>query len=354
MLPSASELRRAFEVQADWCRRLGSPFTARICDVLPALIDEQTRSGKRLIAWPGRVDAGGHSLPLRIAGALHALARRRVDPSLNAIYPPEPLPSAERMTEALHAALEANDSFIADWLERPPQTNEVARSSVLMAALQVVAARTGQVIDLYELGSSAGLNLLLDRYAHQLGGSQLGDPTSPLCLKPDWEGPPPPAADVRIVSRQGVDKDPLDVRSAMDRERLQAYVWADQCQRLERLSLALGIAQADPPSITKADAGHWAMSQFSAAPKSGVTRVLMHSITWQYFPPQTVTLLEAAIARAAAAAGPDSHFAWIRYEADAALHGRPSLRLKLWPDGGDELLAEAAAHGTPVKWQASV
>src|SRR4051812_46736171 len=80
-----------------------------------------------------------------------------------------------------------------------PQTNEVGRSAVLMSGLLVLAETFPQPVELLELGASAGLNLVLDRYGYELGGVGAGDPASELQLKPEWKGPQPPGAAVKVA-----------------------------------------------------------------------------------------------------------------------------------------------------------
>src|SRR5438067_215947 len=76
-------------------------------------------------------------------------------------------------------------------------------------------------IRLLEIGASAGLNLLADRYTYVVGGLELGDPASPLRFEEPWAPPPPidlvRAADqLHIVSRAGCDLAPLDPSRADD------------------------------------------------------------------------------------------------------------------------------------------
>ena len=53
-----------------------------------------------------------------------------------------------------------------------------------MGGLLVVAASTGLPLALYELGASAGLNLMLDRFSYQLGSLSTGIEGSPIRLAP--------------------------------------------------------------------------------------------------------------------------------------------------------------------------
>jgi hypothetical protein len=237
-------------------------------------------------------------------------------------------------------------------LDGPPQTNEVARASLFMAGLLVVVSRTGLPLALYEIGASAGLNLVLDRYAYDLGGLLAGAVGSPLLLAPEWAGPPPPSAEVRIVRRQGADLRPLDVTSADDQERLLAYVWPDQAVRLQRMRAAIALAGEDPPHVEQADAADWVESRIDPQPEAGRARVLCHSIAFQYFSEPTKERVSRHVERVGARATPDAPFAWLQFEVDPVSGSSPALRLQTWPSGAIETLATGNAHGTRIKWLA--
>lgn len=346
---SEEAVRAAFKAQAGHCERLGSPFTALLCQVMAASLDGTTAVGHRMLAWPGVPDASGDSVPLRLAGALHALVRRGRLPTLAALYPPHPLPEPAVLRRALAEALRDAEPEIDAWLDSAPQTNEVARSSLLIAALAVVAHETGHPVALLELGASAGLNLMLERYAHDLGGRSFGTAGAALALAPPWQGEAPPAADVVVHARRGIDLNPLDVTAPADRERLVAYVWPDQSERLARIAAAITIARADPPGLDRGDAADWLEARLSEPPVSGVARVVQHSIAFQYFPANTQARIAAAMAAAGAEADVATPLAWSRFEVEPGA-GSATLRLRLWPGGEDRLLARADPHVREVTW----
>jgi hypothetical protein len=242
------------------------------------------------------------------------------------------------------------ESELLPWLDLAPQTNEVARSAVLMAGLLVVASRTRQPLALYELGASAGLNLTLDRYAYRLGTREIGPPDAALRLAPDWSGGDPPSTEVRIAERQGVDMNPLDVRSPTDRARLVAYVWPDQPERIARIEAALASAAADPPKLERGDAAAWMERELTPEGRAGITRVVMHSIAFQYFPDDTASRINRHIEAVGRAATADAPLAWLRFEHEGE-RGRATLRLRMWPDGTDHLLALPDAHARSIEWQ---
>jgi hypothetical protein len=348
-------VREAFAKQAAICTAAGAPFTGRVCGLVGARLEPSGPIGRRLLDWPGNPSHEGDAVPLRFAGGLHDLARSGVDPALTAIYPPNAAPEDDDAVWAvLAAAVNAHAEALSPWLDGPPQTNEVGRSAGLMAGLLVLADRFGLPFDLYEPGASAGLNSLLDRYGFDLGGVKAGDPASPVQLKPVWNGPPPPAATVRVVSRQAVDRQPLDVADPATRRTLSAYVWTDQRDRLARLNAALDLAVRDPVKIARADAADWLEARLSVEPKPGVCRVVLHTIAFQYFPPDRQDRIRAHMAAVGARATAEAPLAWLSFEAEEdGFERRPMLRLRTWP-GPDEAVARARGqpHGAAYDWLA--
>ena len=105
----------------------------------------------------------------------------------------------------------ATPAKIAAFLDSPPQTNEVGRSAALFGGLLQVlgtAEHPDLPVRLVEIGASAGLNLLADRFVYRAADGSTwsaGDPT-PVVLDPAWESRPPgilPA--VRVAERLGCD-----------------------------------------------------------------------------------------------------------------------------------------------------
>jgi hypothetical protein len=344
---SATEaaIRAAFARQAEGATKLDSPFMEKLCRLIGERLDRSTEMGRRVLDWPGKPDAFNDALALRLTGGLHALVRRGEAPGLTACYPPNPLPDEESLWQALWPVLAKPD--LLPWLDSAPQTNEVGRSAVLMSGLLVVADLFPRPVELLELGASAGLNLVLDRYGYDLGGVSVGDPDSILQLRPEWKGPRPPAASVQVARRRGVDLNPLDPRR--DGDRLLAYVWPDQARRLAQLGAALAIAAGEPPDVERGEAADWLEARLAEPAEAGVTRVVLHSIAFQYFPDGTKARIGAAMEASGAGATSAAPLAWLRYEYDAK-DDRITLRLRAWPDGEDRLLAHCHPHGSSLRW----
>lgn len=337
-----------FEWQAKACDELGSPFTASLCRLLIAKLDGSTRFGRRLLEWPGDPRA---DLPaLRACGALHALARSGRAPYLREVYPPAEFGS-ERVWAALRVALSHHDEFLSSWLESPPQTNEVARSSMVLGAALTVAKLTGLPLALLEIGASAGLNLGFDQYRYDLGGGRSwGSSDAPLAIASEWRGEVPPLdAPLRVVSRKGCDRNPLDPASETDAARLMSYVWPDQMHRLVRLEAALRLAAESGRKVERADAAAWVEQQLGQTPERGSCRFLFHTVVWQYLPADVRARIEVALARAGGDATPGTPLAHFGFEADGAEPGG-AMTLTLWPGGRVIPLGRANFHGRWVEW----
>jgi hypothetical protein len=84
--------------------------------------------------------------------------------------------------------------------------------------------------------------------------------------------------------------------------------------------------------------------------EAGVMRVLMHSIVWQYIPPEGQARIEAAMVKAGTMADEERPLGWVMLEADRTLN-RHDLTVRNWPgNGAAELLGHAHAHGFWVEW----
>jgi hypothetical protein len=335
--------RQAFEQQARYCDANDAPVTAALCRSIAAAIDRDTQTGRRILDWPGHPIAD--ALPLRAAGGIHALWRGDRAPELAALFEQGTVDPG-----AVGAIIAAHDAEILAWLDGPPQTNEPGRSAGLMAGLLVLAKRFGPRFEILEIGSSAGLNLLIDRYRFDLGGVGAGPVDSPVTIRPEWRGPPPPAAAIAIERVRGVDIQPIDPTASGAERRLLAYIWADHAIRFRRVAAAIGMIRDKPVMLDRGDAADWIEARLAEAQLDGVTRVLMHSIVWQYIPAAGQARIEAAMAAAGARADESRPLGWVALEADRTLN-RHDLTVRCWPGGGTpHLLGHAHAHGFWVEW----
>jgi hypothetical protein len=324
----------AMQFQAAFCDGAGAPITAGVCRALAAGLDRSSATGRRVLDWPG--DYIADALPLRLVAPYHALFRSGKIAAFDSV-------------EAIRTATVAHDDWISAWLDGPPQTNEPARSATFMAALLVLADRYALPFELLEIGSSAGLNLLIDRYRYDLGGATAGPADSPVLIKPAWRGAGPPVANVHIDSVRGVDIAPIDVTDPAAATRLMAYIWADAPERTARVEAAIRMIDARPIDMAQGDAADWVEARLVEPQAVGTTRVLMHSVVWPYLGEARRSRIIAALDAAGAQATPDTPIAWVRMEWDSG-HTPHRIRLKTWPGGEERHLGNAHPHGAWVEW----
>jgi hypothetical protein len=345
-MASEAENRESFRIQAGYCAAMDAPITTRIVTALADALDRDSETGRRVLDWPGEPVAD--ALVLRLTGGLHALHQADVDPALSRVFLGQ-VTDPDTVRATLTATLRNHDSALLPWLDGPPQTNEAGRSAGLMTGLLHIAERYGPRVELLEIGSSAGLNLLIDRYAFDLGGVRTGPADAPLTIHPEWRGPPPPDAPIEITAVRGVDIAPVDLTDPAAARRLEAYVWVDAVERQERLATAIAMVREHGVRLDRGDAADWVEARLAEPQVEGVTRVLMHSVVWQYLPPETQARISAAMAAAGDAATTERPLGWVMMEPNRDLH-RHEVRVRGWPgDRPMELVGHTHAHGAWVE-----
>ncbi|MGP3970906.1 DUF2332 domain-containing protein [Streptomyces sp. 6N223] len=346
---------RSFDQQATACARLGSPLCAALLGRVAADIRE---GGPCAEAIAGHERATrDDAVPLRLLGGVHALALTGRAPELAAHYPSaggafDPGRPAEAWP-AFRAAVAGHPEWVRRWLERPPQTNEVGRANLLLAGL-LYAVPTAQLpVRLFELGSSAGLNLRAEQFRYEGGDFAWGPLDSPVRLADAWRGEVPGwlragAARheaLRIVERHGCDPAPIDPLSADGSLALRAYLWPDQPERRARLDGALRVAAKVPATVEAAGAAEF-LAGITLEP--GTLTVVWHSIMRQYVPAGEWRRVEAELGRLAAAADGGAGFVRVSFEPRVAA-GRERFWLAVHRAGEPErLLATAGPHGLPA------
>jgi hypothetical protein len=155
----------------------------------------------------------------------------------------------------------------------------------------------------------------------------------------------------RIVHRAGVDQAPLDVRDPLIAERLIAYVWPDQAERLERIEGAITIARQGPMLVEKGDAADWIEDRLAEPQPDGIMRAVMHSVFWQYLPEATQQRIDTAIRRAGERATPERPLIWLSFEPGPNLWTM-ALTLRSWPGGEETVLAHCHPHAAWIEWMA--
>jgi hypothetical protein len=229
------------------------------------------------------------------------------------------------------------------------QTNEVQRSWALLPAFLSLGVSH---LDLLELGSSAGLNLVWDRYRFRYGAGEWGRKGAPLELEGDERTPVPASLlsrSIQVVRRRGVDLGPVDAASEAGARLLRCFTWADQPQRLDRLERALAALREDPPELILGDYVELLPELLQDRIESSLLVVYQTSSS-QYLTEQRYAELKRALAEA------PRPLAWIstrrHTEEEAGVRGGYELELASGPGHAPRLVARMGYHGQWLEWLA--
>ncbi len=228
-------------------------------------------------------------------------------------------------------------------LARRTQTNEPARCATLLPAL----AQLPPPLALIEVGASAGLTLLFDRYSYDYVGHRIAgrDPLAPV-LRCEPRGPVPlPRKLPAITWRAGLDLNPLDVTSDDDVRWLSCLVWPGEGDREQRLAAAVASARRDPAVVYRGDLLTDLPAVAARAPAEA-TLVVYHSAVLAYVAPRERRQFASMVHSLGAV--------WLSNEAPGVVpdmsvpsyQGRPFILAR---DGRDPI-AITDSHGTWLHW----
>ena len=289
--------------------------------------------------------------------AVHYLLLRGADGPLRCFYPN--LNDGVRLGN-LDDALPAFKAFVDSHREeltpivrsRVTNTNEVGRSAVLHAAFRTLAREAGEPLHLVELGPSAGLNLIWDRYGvrYRRDGESFyaGEAGAKLVLDIELKGEsvPPLGANPRVASRIGLERNPVDLSRSEERDWLKALIWADEVERFARLDGALAIVADEKPPIRAGDALALLPDALAEIP-AGETACVYHSFVVYQFPEEQRTALNDLLL-AVSVRRPVWRLSW-----EGRFTGEAPPLLHAYRDGvrTTRRLAEAQSHGAWMEWK---
>jgi hypothetical protein len=268
--------------------------------------------------------------PLRLLGGLHALVL-----------------AGRASWDDVDAALDEHADELARFAaEHGVQTNEVQRAWALLPGLLALGAER---VDIVEIGASAGLLLALDAYGYRYRAGTWGSGDERLVLSGDDAGGPPVdllACRLRVERRRGVDREPIALDDAGAR-LLEAFVWPDQPDRIERLRRAIEIARGCEIAVERGDYVA-RLPALLADRREDVPTVVVSSVTTTYLPEERYHDLRAVLAHA----GAEGPLAWLSLESPRGDPGYGGLALDLttWPDGGSRRLAQVDYHASWLRW----
>ncbi|BBZ73538.1 DUF2332 domain-containing protein [Mycobacterium paraseoulense] len=346
---SGDHLLHTLRAQGRFCAVSGSPMYGELFELVAR--DVEAGGVFAAILSGHEDDPSRLAVPLRLLGGLHRLVLdgraahlRRWYPSTGGSW------NAESAWPEIRDAAAVHSDALRAALRQPPQTNEVGRSAALIGALLRVNSEFSLPVRLFEIGTSAGLNLRADHYRYRFGEGHWGPSDSPVTITDAWRGALPPGGGLRIVERRGYDIAPIDVTGADGELTVLSYVWPDQAARLERLRGAIDVARRVPARLERQTAAD-AVAGLTLA--DGALTVLWHSITWQYLSGEERETVRARVRALGGRADERSPFVHLTLEPARGGHDSPIrflVRARRWPGGELEILGECHPHGPPVQW----
>jgi len=259
--------------------------------------------------------------------------------------------TSEDPWEAFRSILEEHGEWVAGFIrEHGIQTNEVQRSFVLLPVFLTVARLSGRPLDLIELGASAGLNLLWDRYRYRYAEGRWGRPDAEFELTGDELSTVPGDLINRTVvvkRRLGIDLDPVDISSEAGLRLLESFLLDDR-PRVERLHRVAEVARRDPPELLRGDFVDLLPELLRERDEETLT-VVFQTLSTIYLPDHRLRQFLEGIDQA----GSEGPLAWISTPTPSE-HGQRQgdypVELTVWPGGERRFVARMNVTGDRLNW----
>ncbi len=288
------------------------------------------------------VDELSWDVPLRLFGGVHYLELAGIEPyALSGEW------------DDFRAALAARRDFLARFVrEQGVQTNEVQRCYALLPAFLLLAGEHGaSALDLVELGPSAGLNLLWDRYAYRYRAGRWG--SSDLTLTGVEYAPVPSDVLERPVAvrrRLGIDLEPVDVTTDHGARLLHAFIWPGRVERAQRLRQAIAILRREPPTLVRGDYVELLPAVLADRDEDALT-VVFQTASTGYIGPERRAELRSLLENA----GGEGALGWVSTRAveerEEDRDDSYELEVALWPGGERRFLLRCDFHGNWIRWR---
>lgn len=352
----AADLAESFRSQAEWSQKT-APLYRRICQYIagqPDLVD---------LLRPAPPE---QQLPVLLLGVIHDLLLADTTQELAQFYPNlTGRPRTDGLEAVLRAFCEHHAARISELVAtRRTQTNEVGRCSLLLPALAIIGDETGPIAHL-DVGTSAGLNLQLDRFHYDyVPGGSVGDDSTVMLSCGTRGDVPVPVVMPAFSAHVGLDSHPVDVHDDEQARWLMACVWPDQAERFTRLAAAIELARSVSPTILMGDAVTDLRPAIDVATATGGHPVVTNSWVLNYLSVDE----QRGYVEALEEIGAERDLSWVYAEAPALVLGIACshldrvhddehitvLTMVRWRNGHRDVrrLATAHPHGAWIHWEA--
>jgi len=202
----------------------------------------------------------GQPIPNMLFGAVHYLLLRGQEHKLKHFYGSmvsHPKPPKDCFPYFKKFCLEKRDTLIHILKHKVVQTNEVRRCGYLYPCFCFIHEKVSRPLALIEIGTSAGLQLLWDKYRYSYGTDEMfGHPTSNVYIEATIKGGELPYLRVDsppVISRTGLDLHINDVNDPDDALWLKALIWPDHHERRVLFDAAADEVKRYPLDLIEGD-----------------------------------------------------------------------------------------------------
>lgn len=245
---------------------------------------------------------GRSAIPNLFFGAVHYLLMRSGHDVLAEYFPSlhKPAKSGNDLFPAFRSfCIRHKADLIGIVTTRIVQTNEVSRCAYLYPAFVLVSKLAGDVpLAMVDIGASAGLHLLWDRYAYDYGlGRVCGDPASPVRITCELRGETGLSLNEKmpqVGARFAIDLRPVSPDNEDDLIWLDALIWPEHESRRELFHGAVEILRREKGAIafSEGDAADILPDVLSKVPADQAACVYQTHIWRQLRPASRLKLTE--------------------------------------------------------------
>ncbi|WP_309122582.1 DUF2332 domain-containing protein [Paenibacillus sp.] len=202
----------------------------------------------------------GQPVPNLFLGAVHYLLLGGIEHPLAEYYPSIVINPRETST-AIHCFKDFCKQYEHEIMEiiqtKLVQTNEVRRCSYLYPSFCYIYKLTDTPLALVEIGTSAGLQLLWDKYSYSYrADKKYGNEAAVLEIVSELRGDNFPYLLERsppVTSRTGIDLHVIDVTEPSEYLWLKALIWPEHKERVACFERAVMCSEGEPRKLLEGD-----------------------------------------------------------------------------------------------------
>lgn len=202
----------------------------------------------------------GQPVPNLLLGAVHYLLLRGEEHALKEYYPSitkNPREIEDSFVHFKDFCQVYKDEIISLLKSKLVQTNEVRRSAYLYPIFCYIYSVVKKPLSLIEIGTSAGLQLLWDKYSYSYGTNEIfGDRNSNVHITSEIKGnsaPPFLLTSPPVASKVGLDLHISDLNNFEDYLWLKALIWPEHEERLALFEKAATCFIENPVKLIEGD-----------------------------------------------------------------------------------------------------